>query len=97
MKDFCNCIHSCECECPKDLFSCPLDDISNFEKDRSISRNRHHNSVKAKKKAVKNAGFMASKVSRIPDRPRCHERRYAMSKSAWKAEKSSKKFKKQWA
>ncbi len=95
-KDFCNCTHFCECECPSGLFSCPLDNIPDSEKkDRSVSRKRHHNSVKAKNKAVKNAGFMASKVSRIPDRPRCHERRYEMSKRAWRAAKNTKKFKKQ--
>ena len=93
--DFCNCAHSCECECPSGLFSCPLDNIPDFDKDRSISRKRHHNSVKAKNKAVRNAGFLASKVSRIPERPRCHERLSAMSKRAWNATKNTKKFKKQ--
>lgn len=97
MKDFCNCIDSCECECPTELFSCPLDNIPDFEKkDRSVSRKRHHNSVKAKKKALRNARFLASKINRIPDRARCCKSRSTMSKKAWNATKTCKKFKKQW-
>ncbi len=96
-KDFCNSAHSCECECPSGLFSCPLDNIPDFEKkDRSISRRRHHSSVKAKNKALRSARFLASKVSRIPDSPRCREDLFTMSKRAWYATKNAKKFKKQW-
>lgn len=96
MKDFCNCIYSCECEYSRDLFSCPLDNTPDLEKDRSISRKRHHNSVKAKNKALRSARFLASKVSRIPDRARCRESLSTMSKKAWYATKNCKKFKKQW-
>lgn len=95
--DFCNCAHSCECECPSGLFSCPLDNIPDFDnKDRSISRKRHHNSVKAKNKALRSARFLASKINRVPDRARCHERQSEIGKRAWNATKTCKKFKKQW-
>lgn len=83
-----NCHKYCYGECP----DCIFDGISQPEKDRELSRYRHHNSVKAKKKIGKCASILCSKADKIPKRAP-HEQHVKVGQKAYIALKRSEKFK----
>lgn len=70
----CNLMEICiPSECPADI-ECPYDFTADTQKDRSISRKRHHDDVKAKKKSFICAKILSAKANRIPDLTSNNER-----------------------
>lgn len=80
MSKNCNCNYEdyCTCNCPE---ACIINEIAESEaaedsacveldliKDRSLSRKRHHNSVKAKKRSLVTASILCSKANKIPSK-----------------------------
>lgn len=80
MNTTCNKTHSCNCECQNHI-SCPLDNVPEIEKDRSVARNRHHGKEKAKQNLKSSAKILESKAKRIPD----------TASSYWQVERAAKR------
>lgn len=77
--DFCNLSLNCECDCP-DGVVCPLDNESFPNKDRSLSRERHHALKKEQNSTKQNVDIISSKNSRIPDKAPIEQRHRAVIK-----------------
>lgn len=65
MNNYCELMENCSMECP-DNVDCPYDSVSS-EKDLSMSRKRHHNSVKAKERSFVTAKILSAKADKIPE------------------------------
>ena len=63
----CNCSLDCSCECPETI-NCPLDDSMDIsDKNRTVSRKRHHSSAKERVSAKKNLKIVKSKAEKLPE------------------------------
>ena len=80
-------------ECPADI-DCPYDLIAETGKDRSTSRKRHHNAVKAKENSFISAEILSAKADRISN-SKSNNEKYARYKRMIEAEKKCEKFQKQ--
>lgn len=90
----CNCMQQCGGECPKEI-TCPLDSHStSFEKDRSVARKRHHNSMKEKNRSFQNAEILSSRANKMPANA-FHEECHRANQKADAAVKKCQRFKRQ--
>lgn len=71
--DFCTCSTECSGECPNSM-NCPLDsNDTSLSKDRTISRRRHHDSVRQKNRNNKSLDVVTAKADKLSDKATTEE------------------------